>query len=84
MDKAMSLGTLIGSEEYCGLTYDQAAIQSWIAENVPVQAMDFPQTLDMAITAETYGQSDRTGSAKTAHCASVSRTASHYGFIAAN
>lgn len=82
MQKAMSLGTLIGSEEYCGLTYDQTAIEDWIADNIPADAMEFPQNLEMGVTAETYTQDDRSPSAKTAHCAGISRTAKHYGFVA--
>lgn len=82
MQKAMALGTLIGSEDYCGLVYDQAAIEGWIEGNIPADAMDFPQTLEMGVTSETYTQNDRSPSAKTAHCAAVSRTAKHYGFVA--
>lgn len=81
MSKAMSLGTLIGSEEYCGLTFDQAAIEAWVEKNIPADAMDFPQHMSMGHDAEIYQQSSRSPSAKTAHCAGVTRTARHYGFL---
>lgn len=81
MSKGMSLGGIIGSEEYCGLTYDQDAISAWIDKNVPADEMSFQNYLSMGINSEAYDQPDRSASAKTAHCSSVKRTAAHYGFI---
>lgn len=84
LSKGMALGTLIASEDYCGMAFDQSAIERWIGENVPATAMDFPQLMEMGRTGEEYERQDRTDSAKTAHCAAMRQTARHYGFIAAN
>lgn len=81
MTKGMSLGKIIGSEQYCGLTYDQKSIEAWIEQNIPADAMQFSQFLDAGIGGETYEQAGRSDSAKTAHCAAVKRTAAHYEFI---
>jgi hypothetical protein len=79
---AMQLGAIIGSEEYCGLSYDQDAISNWIAENADPSDMGFTDYLDMGASAEKMEQQGRNASAKTAHCASITRTAKHYGFVA--
>lgn len=82
MSQGNALGKVIASEEYCGLSFDQTAISGWVDANIPAEAMDFPQYLDMGIAAETYEQDARSGSAKTAHCAAIRRTAAHFDFIA--
>lgn len=79
--QAMELGKLIGSEQYCDLEFDQAAIQKWIDENVDAANMGFSSTLDMGVSAERYSQDDRSSSAKTAHCHAIKRTAAHLGLI---
>lgn len=84
LSKGMALGKLIASEEYCGMTFDQSAIEQWIGENVPATAMDFPQLMEMGGASEEYERQDRTDSAKTAHCAAMRQTARHYRFIASD
>ena len=81
MSLASNLGTLIGSESFCGLTFDQSAISAWITSNVPADRMDFPESLQMTILGEAGFQADMTASAKTAHCTAVSQSARHLGFI---
>lgn len=81
MEAAASLGSLLGAEQFCGLSYDQAAIGAWVEANVPPEAMDFPSLLSTMTEGGKYQQEGMTGSAKTAHCAGVARSAKHFGFI---
>lgn len=81
MRKAQELATILGSEEYCSLSYDQDAIAAWIDANTDPSDMGFASILDVSINGVSYGLEDRSASAKTAHCRSVSRTAQHFGFI---
>lgn len=78
---ASDLGTLLASEEPCGLRFDQPAIQTWIAGNAPVDDMGFASSLDTFTRG--YGRqfSQMSPSAKTAACAAAAGTARRYGFI---
>lgn len=78
---AAALGSLIASEQTCGLSYDQEAIQAFIEENVPADDVDFPgmlRSMTDSVVRDIRGMSQ---SAKTAHCAQVQRIAKSYGFI---
>ena len=44
---ALNLGSVIGSEQACGLTYDRDPIERFIAEHVKASDMSFPSTLNM-------------------------------------
>ena len=44
-DLALALGTVLDSEKFCGLDYDQAAIQAFITKRVSADDMDFPPLL---------------------------------------
>jgi hypothetical protein len=69
-DLALALGTVLGSEEFCGLNYDQAAIQEFVRKRVSPDDMDFPSSLEsMTVRIENQTMSD---SAKTAHCTEAS------------
>lgn len=81
LDLAGQLGLVIGSETACGLSYDQAAIAAFITANVPPDQLDFAGYLQIEIDMETDDFQDMTTSAKTAHCAAVTRSARHLGFI---
>lgn len=80
-DIAMNLGNVIASEEYCGLSYDQEAIQSYIQKNVRADDMGFPGSLNLMISGSSYTIKQLSKSAKTAHCAQISRIAKSYQFI---
>lgn len=80
-EAATNLGAVLAAEAFCGLSYDQAAIQAWIEANVPADAMDFPSTLSMMTSGSEFQQNEMSGSAKTAHCSAIARTAKHYGFV---
>src|ERR1700730_3225659 len=79
-DLARALGTVLGSEEFCGLHYDQAAIQSFITKRVSADDMDFPPLLESMTTGTEVGNRSKSNSAKTAHCAQIARIAKSYGF----
>ena len=78
---AKDLGMILASEEYCGLTYDQTAIASWIEQNVPVEDMGFASTLNTMTSGSRYLLEEQTTSQKTAHCTAIARTARKFGFV---
>ena len=81
LNLATGLGNIIGSEEFCGLHYDQSAIAEFIAKSVPKDRLDFAGLLQSAIMGAGYWQKDMTESAKTAHCTIIAGTATQYGFM---
>lgn len=81
MTQANELGSILAAEEFCGLTYDQDAIQAWITSNVAADAMGFAGTLTMMVAGAEFQQRDMSTSAKTAHCTAIRQTAKHYGFV---
>jgi hypothetical protein len=81
-DLAVKLGTVIGSEEACNLTYNQDAIQQWIARNVKPDDMDFPSYLQTFADGTKAEINSMSRSALTAHCAQIRRIAKQHGFIA--
>lgn len=80
MQLSAALGQVLASEEFCGLTYDQAAITAFIAENVSPDRLDFAGNLQMMTMAAGIEQQNMSESAKTAHCAAIGQTARHYSF----
>jgi hypothetical protein len=78
---AQSLGTLLASEAFCGLQYDQAAIAAFIATEVSPDDMQFAPTLQMMTLGASSELEGMSASAKTAHCASVTQSARHHKFI---
>jgi hypothetical protein len=77
---ATDLGSVLASEDMCGLTYDQAAIEAFIAEKVSADDMGFASTLHMMTEGTKFNMKDMSASAKTAHCAQIKRVAKSYGF----
>lgn len=78
---AAEIGSVIGSEDACGLVYNQAAISAWISENVPPDRMDFASLLQVQVMGQGYMLGQMSESAKTAHCAAIAQTAKHFGFV---
>jgi hypothetical protein len=76
-----NLGTVIGSETYCGLTYDQGAIKAFIEKHVTASDRDFIGDLDMRVSNVGAAVEHMSLSEKTAHCTQVTRAAKAYGFI---
>ena len=80
IEAATNLGTVIGSEAFCGLTYDHDAIAQWVDENVSADDMSFASTLNMMTMGQEYQNAAMSDSAKAAHCRSIVRVAQSYGF----
>ena len=82
MNVAMQLGTLLGSEEFCGMSYDQSAIDRYIEENVAADDLDFASTLRTMTQGVAFQNKSMTASEKRAHCHQIRRSAKAHGFIA--
>ncbi|MBU2533339.1 MAG: signal recognition particle [Alphaproteobacteria bacterium] len=78
---AIDLGTVLASEDACGLTYDQAAITGYIEDKVEADDMSFPSTLQMMTESTRYDIEDMSTSSLTAHCAQIRRIAKSYNFV---
>ncbi|MBP7003320.1 hypothetical protein [Amaricoccus sp.] len=81
MSFANDLGMILASEEACGMTYDQAAIQALIERTVPADDMSFASTLSVMTQGQAFSLQEMSRSSLTAHCASISRTARHFGLV---
>lgn len=75
------LGSLIASEEPCGLTFSHDAVGRWIEANVPADNIDFPNFLDRAIEGHKMAIADLSATALVARCAQIARAAKSHGFI---
>ena len=74
-DFTEAFGELLGSEAFCGLSYDQAVIAALIDKNVPAGALKFPGNLRYETTITGYSIKEMSPSAKTAHCTAVTNPA---------
>lgn len=81
MSAAMALGSVLAAEQFCDLTYDQDAIAAHIAKTVPPERMDFANTLQTMTMGAEFNQQSMSASSKTAHCAAIRQSATHFGFI---
>ena len=81
MRLAIDLGSVLASEEPCGLSFDQKAIERWIEEHVPADDMSFPSNLSMMTGAGQFQIDEMSKSALVAHCAQIERVARTFGFI---
>jgi len=78
---ALALGTVLGSEGFCNLSFDQAAIKRFVAAKVKQDDMQFPSTLTMMTEGTKFQNTQMSPSEKTAHCAQIERVARSYEFI---
>lgn len=81
MEVAGDLGSVLASEEPCGLSYSQDDISKFITDKVPTSATSFPGTLNLWIRTRKDQIKEMTLSEKTANCTLVERLAKSYGFI---
>lgn len=81
MTLANELGSVLASEEACGLTFDQDAISAFIEKRVPADDMAFPSSLNMMVMGSEAQIADMSTSAKTAHCTQIRRIAKSNGFL---
>lgn len=77
---ALNLGTVLGSEEFCGLTYDQGAIEAFIEKRVAADDMSFAAELNTMTNGTKIENQDMSPSEKTAHCTQIRRVAKAFGF----
>jgi hypothetical protein len=77
----LNLGTVLGSEEFCGLAYDQKAIEAFIDKNVAADDMGFAAELNSMASGTKYQNKEMTPSEKTAHCTQIQRVAKSFAFI---
>ena len=80
MEVATSLGSVLASEEPCGLSYDHAAIERYIEKNVKADDMGFAGMLNMMTSGSAYSIKEMSPSAMAAHCAQIRRVAKSFGF----
>ncbi len=78
---ALNLGSIIASEQFCGLVYDQDAIATFIENKVPASDISFPSMLSMMVDGTKYQLNSMSKSAKTAHCTQIRRLAKNYSFL---
>lgn len=78
---ANNLGSIVGSEAFCGFTLDQEGLAKWIEQNVPPERMDFPGLFQMSVLGQKAFNDAMTESAKTAHCAAVIQSAHQNGLL---
>lgn len=81
MTLASELGSVLASEEACGLTFDQTAIAAFIEAKVSADDMRFVSTLNMMTKGQKLQIEEMSASSKTAHCTQIKRVAASYGFI---
>ncbi|RCS21373.1 signal recognition particle [Phyllobacterium salinisoli] len=75
MTVASELGAIIASEEFCDLAFDQAAIEAFIEKHVDAADTGFAPTMNMMVESQKFQLNEMKGSAKTAHCAQIRRSA---------
>jgi hypothetical protein len=78
---AVSLGEVLGSEDFCGLKYDQGAVRNFMDKNVRKDDTEFTSTLRMVTGWTHYQDNSMSPSAKPAECDAIQRVARSYGFI---
>jgi hypothetical protein len=81
MQLANDLGTVLASEEPCGFTFDQAAIEAFIEDKVSADDMGFASTLSVMTQGQRIQIDKMSASSKTAHCTQIKRVAGSYGFL---
>lgn len=81
MRLATELGTVLASEEPCGLTFDQSAIAAFIEGKVAADDMSFASRLNLMTKGQEVQIEEMSASSKTAHCTQIKRVAASYGFI---
>lgn len=81
MNMAQNLGSVLAAEDFCGLSYDQTAIQAFISKHTSPNDMGFSSTLSMMTDGTKVELQSMSPSSKTAFCTQQGRVAKNYGFI---
>lgn len=80
MTLANELGSVLASEELCGLSFEQSAIAAFVEKRVRADDLSFASTLKMMTSGNEIQLRDMSASSKTAHCTQIRRVARSYGF----
>jgi len=80
LDVVEGLADVIAAEAFCGLDYDQRAIEAFVANNVRNDDLEFTGLLKGLSFAAEAAQQRMSKSAATAHCAQIRRLAARYAF----
>jgi hypothetical protein len=80
MTAAQAVGSILASEEYCGLKYDQDAVSAYVEKTVPADDMEFASMLHVMTEGAKFNLQDMSESQKAAHCTQTRRVAANYGF----
>lgn len=80
MTLATNLGSVLASEEKCGLSFNQKAIEAFIEKKVSATDMGFPSLLNTMTTGSKAQLQRMSQSALTAHCVQIRRVAKSYDF----
>lgn len=78
---AIDLGSVIGSEAFCELAFDQEQIASFVSERIEASNMEFAGNLIRQTRYWERQVSQMSVSSKSAHCTQTERVARSYGFI---
>ncbi len=78
---AVSLGEVLGSEGFCGLTYDQGAVKSFVDKNAGKDDAEFAGKLRMVTGWTRYRDKTMSAADKADECTEIERMARSYGFI---
>jgi hypothetical protein len=72
--RAEQIGMLLASEQLCGLTYNQLAVQRFIEQHVDANDLQFPPLLELFVNWDRQQVlGSITGSHLTAHCTQIKR-----------
>jgi hypothetical protein len=77
-DAAEGLGSIIASEQACGLSLDGRAVTGWIEANVDRKDMKFTETLALHVRVKSRELAEMSQTMKEAHCAQVGRLVKAY------
>jgi len=81
MTLANELGSVLASEEICGLKFNQNAISAFIEKRVRADDLSFASTLTLMTAGQEMQIKGMSVSARTAHCTQTRRVAKTYGFV---
>ncbi len=77
---AIELGSVLASEEPCGLTYDQKEIENFIVNHIDERDMGFSSMLETMTMGSKFQFESLSASQRTARCIQIKRVAKKYGF----
>jgi len=81
LEVAENLGSLLASEDLCGLNYNLDAIDAYVDSNVDHSDMGFAGDLTGFIAMSEMMLDSHSESARRAHCRAIEGTARQHGFI---